>query len=103
MKLTTLIVTVLLIIFTLASCAAGPNTMRVQNRDENRSAGFWKGLWHGIITPVTFIISLFNKNINIYEVRNNGNWYNFGYVLGIMIIFSGGSGGACKARKTKWD
>jgi hypothetical protein len=33
-----------------------------------RFAGFWLGLWHGIICPVTFLISLFNDNVNIYEV-----------------------------------
>ena len=45
------------------------------------------GLWHGIITPVTFVISLFNENVNIYEVHNNGNWYNFGFVFGLSIVF----------------
>ena len=55
-------------------------------------AGFLLGLWHGIILPVTFIISLFTDSVSIYEVRNNGGWYDFGFILGVMIIF--GSGGA---------
>lgn len=53
-------------------------------------AGFWLGLWHGIIAPVTFLISLFTDNVNIYEVHNNGNWYDFGFVLGAGILFGGG-------------
>ncbi len=52
------------------------------------AAGFWAGLWHGLILPVSFIISLFESNIGIYEVHNNGNWYNFGFVLGIWIAFA---------------
>jgi hypothetical protein len=32
---------------------------------------------------------LFNDNVNIYEVHNNGNWYNFGFMLGVSAAFSG--------------
>jgi hypothetical protein len=35
---------------------------------------------------------LFNDNVNIYEVHNNGNWYNFGFMLGVACVFSGGAG-----------
>ena len=64
----------------LAACAPGANDVASTGTQE--LAGFWLGLWHGIITPVTFVISLFNDNMNIYEVHNNGNWYNFGFVFG---------------------
>ena len=66
----------------VTACAAGPNV--VPHVDS--VAGFWKGLWHGLIYPVTFIISLFTDNVNIYEVRNNGNWYDFGFVAGIGLL-----------------
>jgi hypothetical protein len=46
-------------------------------------AGFWGGLWHGIIAPITFIVSLFVTGVSIYETRNNGRWYEFGFMLGI--------------------
>jgi hypothetical protein len=29
-------------------------------------------------------------------VHNNGNWYNLGFLLGVVIIFGGGGGGACR-------
>ena len=45
--------------------------------------GFWRGLWHGIIAPIAWIISLFNKDVAIYAVYNNGGWYDFGFMLGI--------------------
>ena len=78
----------------LASCAAGTNpTVDVLNAD-GKSAGFWSGLWYGVISPITFIISLFSDNINVYEVYNSGNWYDFGFILGVSIIFGGGARGA---------
>jgi hypothetical protein len=33
-------------------------------------AGFWLGLWQGLISPITFLISLFTSEVNIYEVQN---------------------------------
>ena len=45
-------------------------------------AGFWAGLWHGLICPFTFVISLFNHGIRMYEVHNNGMWYDLGFLIG---------------------
>jgi hypothetical protein len=36
------------------------------------------------------VISLFVSDLNIYEVHNNGAWYNFGYLFGLMCFFGGG-------------
>jgi hypothetical protein len=73
----------------LAACAPGPNN--VAEVSAPHIAGFWLGLWHGVISPVTFVISLFNDQVNPYDVHNNGNWYNFGFMLGVSIVFGGGS------------
>lgn len=48
-----------------------------------KEVGFWYGVWHGMIAPFAFIVSLFNDDIAIYAVYNNGGWYNFGFLLGI--------------------
>jgi hypothetical protein len=80
----------------LSSCAAGPNPATGAGQDP---AGFWYGLWHGFITPVTFVISLFTDEVGIYEVRNSGGWYDFGYVVGLSLIFSGGGGAAGSRRR----
>lgn len=45
--------------------------------------GFWGGFWHGLITPFSFIGSLFNDEITIYAVNNNGGWYDFGFLLSV--------------------
>lgn len=57
----------------------------------NTPYGFWSGLWHGFIAPISFIGSLFIDDIAMYAVNNNGGWYNFGFVLGAGILTIGGS------------
>ena len=69
----------------VTACAAGPNAVS----HVDGAAGFWKGLWHGFIYPVTFVISLFTDTVNLYEVRNNGNWYDFGFVCGVGLLHGG--------------
>ena len=90
---------VILGILLLAGCAPGGNPTVDVVDNEGNSAGFWRGLWNGIISPVTFVISLFTDNVNIYEVYNNGNWYDFGFMFGISIIFGGGLFGSKCRRK----
>jgi len=82
----------------VASCTAGPNTLANSPTEDGDVAGFWQGLWHGIIAPVTFIISLFAENVGVYEVHNNGNWYNLGFLFGMAIILGGSGGGAASRR-----
>jgi len=79
----------LLMIFS-GSCVPGPNGAEKTPDQEGKVAGFWKGIWHGLISPITFIVSIFSKNIRFYEVHNNGGWYNFGFVLGAGLFLGGG-------------
>ncbi|HUP17910.1 MAG TPA: hypothetical protein VM848_17915 [Acidimicrobiia bacterium] len=95
------LVLVVLLMLVLAACMAGPNPEIGSATEGATAAGFLFGLWHGIIAPVTFIISLFTDNVNLYEVHNNGNWYDFGFVLGAGILFGGGSRGARATRRAK--
>lgn len=81
----------------VTSCAAGPNTREGIADSSGDLAGLWLGLWHGIIAPITFLISLFSDTINVYDVHNDGNWYNAGFVIGAGIL-GGGVIGACKRR-----
>jgi len=96
MTKTMLVVAAAVVLIFSVGCTAGPNQMTGSPDDEGKVAGFWKGLWHGFIVLFSFIVSLFSDNVRIYEVHNNGGWYNFGYLLGIMMFFGGGGGGACK-------
>jgi len=82
----------LIAILLLTSCAAGNEKFDLD------PAGFWMGLWHGLISLVTFVISIFNDNVTIYEVNNTGWPYNLGFILGVMIFYGGGSKGTCKMK-----
>ena len=52
-------------------------------------AGFFSGIWHGWIAPVSLIVSLFNKNVNIYEAYNNGFMYDLGFYMAVISGFFG--------------
>lgn len=93
-----LILALVVLAIALTSCAPGPDAQRHLPDASGHIAGFWLGLWHGIIAPVTFFISLFKNSVNIYEVHNKGNWYNFGFVLGAGILFGGGAAGSRKRK-----
>ena len=88
---------VALIVLFLAACAPGANEQLHTTNVQGLTAGFWRGLWHGIIAPITFLISLFSANVGIYEAHNNGGWYDFGFLVGIFSFHGGrGAGGAAR-------
>jgi len=89
-----LILGMILIIAVISGCAPGPNQLVNAPDPSGNVAGFWQGLWHGFIALFTFLISLFSDKVRMYEVHNNGNWYNLGFLLGVMIFFGGGGSGA---------
>lgn len=62
-------------------------------------AGFFKGIWHGWIAPISLIVGIFDSNIRIYETNNSGWWYDFGFYVAIIAGF----GGLRLTRKKKYD
>jgi hypothetical protein len=61
-------------------------------RDINLSgapANFWLGLWQGLIVFLSFIASWFDNNIVLYQVHNNGFWYNLGYLIALSVSVGG--------------
>ena len=65
----------------------GPNSKYAQPGAE--PARFWVGLWHGVISPIVFIASLFTPDVRIYERNNRGVLYDLGFLLGVMVVFGG--------------
>lgn len=99
MKRVFTILLILMTMFVIFGCAAGPNELVHTPDEEGGVAGFWQGLWHGIISPFTFLISLFSDTVHFYEVHNNGGWYNLGFLIGASIILGGSGGGAARRRR----
>src|SRR5208282_2047207 len=93
----TLLVVVLLVLGVLgvlAGCASGPNPSKGTASEHGGVAGFWLGLWQGLIAPVVFVVSLFRRDLSIYEVHNNGAGYG-------LACFFGGKGKRAARRAAK--
>jgi hypothetical protein len=65
----------------------GPNPMINTADVSGRVAGILLGIWHGVISPVTLVLSFANQSGQIYEVHNDGSQYNLGFLLGVAIVF----------------
>ena len=68
----------------LSGCLPGDGSYTQEN-----TAGFFWGIWHGWIAPISLIIGLFQDGVRIYEVNNSGWWYDFGFYMAIISGFSG--------------
>ena len=79
----------------LAGCAPG------SERFVEKPAGFWAGLWHGFIIIVTFIISLFADSVRVYEAQNIGGWYDFGFLVGLLLSVGGSCGRHHRRKKRR--
>ena len=73
-----LIVTAALVLLA-AGCAAGDPRFTAES-----PAGFWQGLWHGMISVIALIVGLFKDSVGVYEIHNNGSWYDFGFLIGVI-------------------
>ena len=69
--------------------APGPNPLMDKPVAGGAVAGILLGLWHGIISPITLVLSFLNRNVQMYEVHNDGAPYNLGFFLGIAILIGG--------------
>ncbi len=89
----TMIIIAIILLMLLSACAPGSN----RYNDPARKAGFFTGIWHGWIAPISLIVHFFNPNIRIYEPNNSGWTYDFGFYIAIV----GGFGGLALSRKKK--
>lgn len=95
-KLLIVFAAVILVVL-LNGCA---DAIQYQYSKDIQQVGFWYGLWHGMIAPISFVISLFDAKVAIYAVYNNGAWYNLGFLLGLSMSLGGG--GSAAKRKAKF-
>jgi len=71
-------------IILLSGCVPGDGRNTVED-----PAGFFWGIWHGWVAPISLIIGFFNEEIRIYETFNTGWWYDFGYYIAVISGFGG--------------
>ncbi|SEM72533.1 hypothetical protein [Paenibacillus sp. OV219] len=86
MKVRALFILILLTVtvLTLTGCVPGDG---VNNAD--RPAGFFWGIWHGWIAPISLIIGIFKHHIRVYEAHNIGWWYDAGFYIAVISGFGG--------------
>lgn len=99
-----LVLSFILFSIIFVSCHAGGSQF-----SDGNPAGFFAGLWHGIISVITFIISLFSDSVKIYEINNVGTLYDLGFLLGVICIWGGSGGigvrkvGGKRKKYKEWD
>jgi len=50
-------------------------------------AGFFTGIWHGWIAPLSLIVGLFSDHVTLYETHNTGWWYDLGFYMAVISGF----------------
>ena len=84
----------IIMLMILTGCAPGSGASTAED-----PAGFFTGIWHGWIAPISLIWGLFNDTIRVYEPLNTGWWYDFGFYIAII----GGFGSISLFRKQSKD
>lgn len=74
----------IVIMVSLTGCAPGDGT-----NTADHPAGFFWGIWHGWIAPISLIVCIFNPDIRVYESNNTGWWYDLGFYIAIVSGFGG--------------
>jgi hypothetical protein len=82
MKKYFILFSIILMILILNGCLPGNSGYTTE-----QPAGFFMGIWHGWIAPISLIIGLFNHDVRIYESFNTGWWYDFGFYIAIIAGF----------------
>jgi hypothetical protein len=79
-----IVISFVIILLIIAACAPGGGSSTVED-----PAGFFMGIWHGWIAPISLIVGFFNSEIRVYEIFNTGWWYDFGFYIAIIGGFGG--------------
>ncbi len=88
------LVILILLVSILSGCLPGDG-----RGSENNPVGFFSGIWHGWVAPLSLIVGIFSGNIRVYEVYNTGWWYDLGFYMAIISGFGGVSLSRKKMKK----
>lgn len=77
------IAALILVMSVMTGCLAGPRSPYAAG---SLDAGFFTGLWHGILAPLTLIASFLNENVRMYEAANSGPEYDLGFLMGVILL-----------------
>lgn len=83
-KIFLLMLIAILVLVMFTGCVPGGN-----NSSPETPAGFFWGIWHGWIAPISLIMSFFDDRFGIYEIYNRGWTYDLGFYMAIISGFGG--------------
>lgn len=87
----------LIALIPIAGCIPGDG-----KHTAGKPAGFFWGIWHGWIAPISLIWGLlFNSEIRLYESNNTGWAYDFGFYIAVISGFGGVSFSRSTRRKRR--
>ena len=89
---------IIVLVSTLSGCLPGDGRGSVDS-----PVGFFSGIWHGWIAPLSLVVGIFSGNIRVYEVYNTGWWYDLGFYMAIISGFGGISLSRKKMKKKHQD
>jgi hypothetical protein len=78
------LLSIVILAMTLAGCFPGGGEY-----SSREPAGFFSGIWHGWIAPLSLIVGLFKDGVRVYEPFNTGWWYDFGFYMAVVAGFGG--------------
>ncbi|MCH6199650.1 hypothetical protein MMU07_08670 [Aquiflexum sp. LQ15W] len=76
---TTKILSGVLLLILMSSCA---ENVPLDQCLTGKTYGFFWGIWHGIIAPISLVISLFDKDVAMFAMNNTGFLYGLGFLIG---------------------
>lgn len=79
-----LVLAVLIMVAYFASFAWYASTDLIARTYPTPYNDFLWGMVHGFYLLPSFILSLFDPSVNIYQTPNAGKWYNLGFIAGIV-------------------
>lgn len=94
MKKLALSLLILLLMLSLTACLPGDGSYTTAT-----PAGFFSGIWHGWLAPLSMLLGFIRGGYRIYEVNNTGLLYDLGFYIAII----GGFGGFSLFRGKKKD
>lgn len=83
-----LIVLIFLSVIVLTSCAT---SFDITGTPVIHNYGFFGGLWHGVISPISLLGKLLGGQVDMYSSQNVGSLYDLGFMLGLSMLFTGGN------------
>ena len=73
---------ILILPFMLSSCLPGDGVNSAAD-----PAGFFWGVWHGWLAPISLVYGYFKPGIRLYETANSGWIYDLGFYMAVISGF----------------